>query len=768
MNSFHRFFIPLMAGCCLSGSALAQAGAWDASAMPGAADAGAPQVAVRMQGASVASYAEGKPFYVAVQADLPHPWHAYYRNPGTVGIPMEAKLQEVPGFTVSGPYWSLPMREVSELGVAYAYEGKVTMVWKVVPQADAPAQADFKAEVSWQVCREGQCANPEQKEVAVSLSKGDGAAAPAWGKYEDAVTGLEKPAWLDESRKPFWTQDLAAKTVTLTWYTPAGVKLDPAKVQFFSWDNSVLPTAPQKLTEKEPGMYELSMTMNDGSDMLYPLASGDESGEEDSDEPVLKPLTSLKGLLVADGKGVDLELPAQEGASASAAAMPAKQPKETAVKATAAETAAWRYKWEPWSKDVMDKALAEGRPVYVDFTAQWCATCIANKKVAYSSEVKDLMRKGNVLMLRADKTKPNPAIDAEMRSLNRSSIPVNVLYMPGKEPAITREILTPDYLASFLKAHLFGEGDVSAMVEEPEKVSSIWVILGSLFLGGLILNLMPCVFPVIGLKILGFVEMGGGDRKKVFAHSMSFSFGVLLSFWLLTLVIFYLRAQAGGEAQSWGAWLQNPWVIYGIILIFLTMGLSMFGLFEIGVGATGAGSSLQSRKGYIGSFFSGLLATVVATPCSAPFLGPVMASVMAFDAGMMFLSMTCMGLGLALPYLLMGAFPALVKSLPKPGAWMESLKQGMSFLLLGAAAYFIGTYNAFFIDSFDLQVVYIFFVVFAAGLWVYGRWCPIYRPKATRLTGAIIALALVGIGIWGSMPDKRIFGEEESAVQSAE
>lgn len=363
--------------------------------------------------------------------------------------------------------------------------------------------------------------------------------------------------------------------------------------------------------------------------------------------------------------------------------MPAKQPKEMAVKATAAETAAWRYKWEPWSKDVMDKALAEGRPVYVDFTAQWCATCIANKKVAYSSEVKDLMRKGNVLMLRADKTKPNPAIDAEMRSLNRSSIPVNVLYMPGREPAITREILTPDYLASFLKAHLFGEGDVSAMVEEPEKVSSIWVILGSLFLGGLILNLMPCVFPVIGLKILGFVEMGGGDRKKVFAHSMSFSFGVLLSFWLLTLVIFYLRAQAGGEAQSWGAWLQNPWVIYGIILIFLTMGLSMFGLFEIGVGATGAGSSLQSRKGYIGSFFSGLLATVVATPCSAPFLGPVMASVMAFDAGMMFLSMTCMGLGLALPYLLMGAFPALVKSLPKPGAWMESLKQGMSFLLLG-------------------------------------------------------------------------------------
>ncbi len=440
-----------------------------------------------------------------------------------------------------------------------------------------------------------------------------------------------------------------------------------------------------------------------------------------------------------DGKGADLEIPAQEGAAVPVAVKPSGNPKAAVVKATDAETAAWRYKWEPWSRETLDKALAAGRPVYVDFTAQWCVTCLSNKKIAYSSEVKDLLRKGNVLLLRADKTKPSPDIDAEMRSLDRSSIPVNVLYVPGKEPSITREILTSDYLASFLKSHLFGEGEVAAEDAEPKKESSIWVILGSLFVGGLILNLMPCVFPVIGLKILGFVEMGGGDRKKVFAHSMSFAFGVLLSFWLLTAVIFYLRAQAGGEAQSWGVWLQNPWVIYSIILVFLTMGLSMFGLFEIGVGATGAGSSLQSKKGYIGSFFSGLLATVVATPCSAPLLGPVMASVMAFDAGMMFLAMTCMGLGLALPYLLMGAFPALVKSLPKPGAWMESLKQGMSFLLLGAAAYFVGTYNAFFLDSFELQVVYAAFIVFASGLWVYGRWCPIYRPKATRLIGALVA-----------------------------
>lgn len=102
----------------------------------------------------------------------------------------------------------------------------------------------------------------------------------------------------------------------------------------------------------------------------------------------------------------------------------------------------------------MQEALEDERPVYVDFTAKWCATCQMNKKVAYSDEVYALLKKGDVLLLRADKTSPNPEIDAEMRRLNRSSVPVNALYLPGKEPLVTSELLTPDYLANFLQQHL--------------------------------------------------------------------------------------------------------------------------------------------------------------------------------------------------------------------------------------------------------------------------------------------------------------------------
>jgi thiol:disulfide interchange protein DsbD len=117
--------------------------------------------------------------------------------------------------------------------------------------------------------------------------------------------------------------------------------------------------------------------------------------------------------------------------------------------------------WVEWSEEAMQKALKEDKPVFVDFTAKWCATCLANKGVAYSDEVYEAFRKGNVVLMRADKTRPSPAIDEAMRKLNRSSVPVNALYVPGKEPAVTSELLTPDYLLDFLKENLPAEEEES-------------------------------------------------------------------------------------------------------------------------------------------------------------------------------------------------------------------------------------------------------------------------------------------------------------------
>lgn len=209
-------------------------------------------------------------------------------------------------------------------------------------------------------------------------------------------------------------------------------------------------------------------------------------------------------------------------------------------------------------------------------------------------------------------------------------------------------------------------------------------MLLSLFLGGLILNLMPCVFPVIGLKVMSFVELGGGDRRKVIMHSLAFVLGILVSFWIISVLIAIvsnlsalaeqpwtqwlstLWYDGGSTSRSWAEWMQNPWIVYVILLLLLVLGLSMFGLFEIGVGATGAGQKLQSKGGLTGSFFQGLFVTVVATPCSAPFLGTSLPAAMSMPAVWMVVALTFMALGLAFPYIVLGCFPRWCACCPSP------------------------------------------------------------------------------------------------------
>lgn len=308
-----------------------------------------------------------------------------------------------------------------------------------------------------------------------------------------------------------------------------------------------------------------------------------------------------------------------------------------------------------------------------------------------------------------------------------------------------------------------------AVTAIPEGITALFL---SLFLGGLILNLMPCVFPVIGIKIMSFVQLGGGNRSKVFLHSLAFVVGVLVSFWIISalLIIFsnleILASQpwtqwastlwhdAGSDTRNWAAWMQNPWMVYIILLLLLVLGLSMFGVFEIGVGATSAGQELQNKSGLTGSFFQGLFVTVVATPCSAPFLGAAMPAAMSLPGIWMTAALTFMALGLAFPYIILGAFPALVKLLPAPGAWMESLKQALSFALFAAAAWILFVYLAFLPQDAAGEGLWILIglVIISCAFWVYGRWCRIYLSRSTRITGFIVALLLLAAGVWGSMP----------------
>ncbi|MCX6845548.1 MAG: protein-disulfide reductase DsbD family protein [Verrucomicrobia bacterium] len=287
----------------------------------------------------------------------------------------------------------------------------------------------------------------------------------------------------------------------------------------------------------------------------------------------------------------------------------------------------------------------------------------------------------------------------------------------------------------------------------PKPGTSFLAILGGMFLGGLILNLMPCVFPVIGLKIMGFVQQVGANRRKVALHGMTFALGVLLSFGVLSGILFAAREAAGGSAIGWGYQLQNPWVVLGLMLLMFVLALNLFGVFEIGTGATSIGGSLQSKQGIAGSLFSGVLATLVATPCSAPFLGTAIGAAIALPATQFFTAFAAMAIGLALPYLVLSIFPNLVKMLPRPGAWMESFKQAMSFPLFATAGYLLWVYAGQ-IGLENLLSPIIGLTMIAIAAWIHGRWNLPHKSRSCRTAAGISAIIIAVAGIWLAQPPK--------------
>ncbi len=259
------------------------------------------------------------------------------------------------------------------------------------------------------------------------------------------------------------------------------------------------------------------------------------------------------------------------------------------------------------------------------------------------------------------------------------------------------------------------------------------------FVGGLILNLMPCVFPVLGIKIMGFVNQAGADRRKVTLHGVVFTSGVLLSFWTLAGVLAVLRA--GGDQLGWGFQLQSPAFVFALAAAMLIFGLNMSGVFEFGLRATSVGGDLQMKEGYSGSFFTGVLATVVATPCSAPFLAPALGAALSMSTLASFTIFTTIAIGLSTPYLLLSIFPAAVKVLPRPGAWMETFKQFMAFPLYGTVGYLIWVLAGQISDSSFLNAL-LGFTLIAMAIWLYGR-CTVPGAKPARVRFGFIGGAVL-------------------------
>lgn len=265
------------------------------------------------------------------------------------------------------------------------------------------------------------------------------------------------------------------------------------------------------------------------------------------------------------------------------------------------------------------------------------------------------------------------------------------------------------------------------------------------FIGGAILNLMPCVLPVLSLKIMGFVKQAGEDRKKIFRHGTAFTFGVLVSFWVLAGLLLILRAS--GEFLGWGFQLQSIGFVTLLSIFLFLFGLNMFGVFEIGVSLSSVGQNVSGKSSYLGSFVSGVLATVVATPCTAPFMGSALGFALSQPAFRSIMIFTFLGLGMATPYLVLTSSPALLKFVPKPGVWMETLKQFMGFLLMATVLWLLWVLSMQ-AGAQGVLILLASLLLVGAGAWVYGRWGTVYRAKRTRTVAQLVAALTLVAGIF--------------------
>ena len=237
-------------------------------------------------------------------------------------------------------------------------------------------------------------------------------------------------------------------------------------------------------------------------------------------------------------------------------------------------------------------------------------------------------------------------------------------------------------------------------------------------LGGIILNLMPCVFPVLSIKALSFTKNIGESQHTQRMDGIVYAVGVISAFVVLASVLIALRA--GGEAVGWAFQFQQPWFLAFIVYLFFLMALSLSGVFEIGTSLMGAGGGLANKGGYKGSFFTGVLATTVATPCTAPFMGPAIGFALSQSWAVAMLVFVSLGLGMALPILILSFIPALFRYLPKPGAWMTTFKQFMAFPLYASALFFLWVLGNQ-VGVMGMSLVLLVCIVFAFAAWLYQR-----------------------------------------------
>jgi thiol:disulfide interchange protein DsbD len=301
---------------------------------------------------------------------------------------------------------------------------------------------------------------------------------------------------------------------------------------------------------------------------------------------------------------------------------------------------------------------------------------------------------------------------------------------------------------------------------------SLALILFFAFVGGLLLNIMPCVLPVIALKIFGLVKMAGDHPQQVKRLGWFFSLGILAAFLALATIVIIL--QAAGQQVGWGFQFQEPMFVIAMAFIVFAFGLSLFGVYEISLpssiamGGMGTGPK-REEKGYAASFTEGIFATILATPCTAPFLGAALGFAFSQPAPIILLVFATVAFGMALPYLVLTAKPAWMKYLPKPGEWMVTVKQFMGFLMMGTLIWLLYVLG----KQLGMEGVVwtvAFLLCVAISCWMIGRFATLLATRAVYVRTWILAILVAVGGYWFFLESvlnvRSVIAGETSAMHS--
>jgi len=619
-------------------------------------------------------------------------YHIYWKNVGDAGTPPTITWKENTDVKFGNTFWPGPHILDQKGVINYVYSNETIIVFEGKVSSTAKNQIQLEGLVEWLECNESGCF-PQEKQVSLTLNLGtnnkvteiDSKLYPDLNPPVAATARIE-----DEHLFVDVPQNLGPKGYNLKGFFPERPFISATRVAMALY----LPN-------------QVKFNLHDAPELL-------------SAGPISFVAQNAQGKFIK----VNVKLSTEEF---SAVSKSTKSVDDSLI-------------WQPWSIEAQTKALNQGKIVYIDFTARWCATCQVNKRVYNDEEVIQSFQKNNVVLLRADWTKKDSAISAELKKHNREGIPLNIVLKSQRDPIILSEVLTSKEVISGIEAAVFNQPYKSSDASHP-----FWVWLLLAMGGGFILNLMPCVFPMIGIKILGFVNDAGAKNKTILMHGLLYTLGVVVSFISLSILILILKNT--GSAVGWGFQMQSAGFVLATTVLMVMMGWSFLGLFEIGSSFAGTVAQSNQSSGSLGAFLSGVLATAVATPCTAPGLGAAIG--FALDGQRSNLEtislFIAMGLGMASPYLFLSVFPKLTRFLPKPGEWMETLKKVLALPLFAYAAYLLWVLNGISTNANWIRDIYIGLILVSIACYSFGKWGAVHQTDKTRKiavwTSAILLVA---------------------------